>query len=74
MSSSVGSVAVASRGDGLPSEALVFMQNKLEGIYKRTFKFLSPWKDWIEEAEHVLVWDKPVVSASLYIAVHWAFV
>lgn len=49
------------------------MQNKLEGIYKETYQFLAPRKDWVEEAENVLVWNKPLVSACLYLALHWVF-
>ena len=70
---SAASSSEVANGGGIPPEALVFMQNKLEGIYKRTYKTLTPWKTWIEEAENVLVWNRPPASAFLYIAIHWAF-
>lgn len=51
-----------------------YMQRKLEGIYKKTCQLLLPRREWLGEVENVLVWNKPMVSAFLYLLVHWAFV
>lgn len=58
-------------GQGL--QQAVYMQNKLEKMYKNTYQMLVSRKDWIREAEEVLVWNKPMVSVFLYLIVHWAF-
>ena len=51
----------------------VYVQKKLEGMYKRTYKLLAPRREWIEQMEEVLVWNKPMVSAFVYFLVHWVF-
>lgn len=51
----------------------LYMQRKLKGIYQVTCECLASRRDWIEEAQNVLVWNKPIVSGCLYLLVHWAF-
>lgn len=77
---SSGANRTGASGGPVPSDSeqdlhkqAAFMQRKLEGAYKKTHQFLSPWKEWIEEAENVLVWRKPLVASFLYLAVHMVF-
>ena len=50
------------------------MQKKLEGIYQKTCELLASRKEWMVEAQNVLVWNRPVASAALYISIHFVFV
>lgn len=70
---------VSDGGDGPSSthqglERALYMQKKLERIYQNTCEFLAPWRERIKEAQNVLVWNKPMASAILYLLVHFAFV
>ena len=52
----------------------LYMQKKLEGVYKKTSEFLAPGRERIAAAQNVLVWNRPMASAVLYLLVHFAFV
>ena len=60
-----------------PSQGLQhasFTQRKLEKFYLATYMFFLGSKDWLQVIQQILVWNKPLASAALYIAVHWLFV
>lgn len=57
-----------------PVRQALFIQEKLESIYKKTHEFLGPYRKSIELFQDVLVWKKPVASIMMYIVIHWMFV
>lgn len=67
----LGHQQASAGGQGL--QQAIYMQNKLERMYKKTYQMLVSRKDWIKETGEVLVWNKPMVSVFLYLIVHWAF-
>ena len=76
MSEATDGFALAMDGQGL-SHGLVqaeFTQRKLEKLYLTVCRLLLGRGDWLMTLKHVLVWDKPMASVALYIAVHWLFV
>lgn len=57
-----------------PARQALFIQQKLEKIYKKTHELLAPYRRVIELFEDVLVWKKPIPSIVMYIVIHWIFV
>lgn len=55
-------------------QADAFTQEKLERFYKATFRLLYACRNWLSIVGDILVWNKPVASAILYIFIHWLFV
>lgn len=62
------------RGAPVGLQQAAFTQRKLEKFYTRMYKLLFGGRDWLQAVEDVLVWNKPMASAALYVVVHWLFV
>ena len=55
-------------------QADAFTQAKLERYYYNTYRLLYVARRWLGVLCDILVWNKPVASGLLYLAVHWLFV
>ena len=56
------------------TEQEIFAQQKLEDLFKKTYRRLYEYRNAVGFVQEVLVWRRPFAAAVLYGAIHWVFV